>query len=100
MARSELTFSNTMPIWLEGVDVLPVEEVLDYVLHNAGARPWDRDAIDERIVQSVRDGTGHVIDSQDDVGGYPDMPASHRTLGVPEMGVETWLESFVQATGE
>jgi hypothetical protein len=41
------------------------------VLANAGARPWDRDAVDRRIVQEVRHGTGRVIDDEKDVGGYP-----------------------------
>jgi hypothetical protein len=41
------------------------------VLANTGARPWDRDALDRRIVQDVRDGTGRVIDDEKDVGGYP-----------------------------
>jgi hypothetical protein len=45
---------------------------VESVLSNAGARPWDRDAIDERIAQSVRERTGQIIDSQEDVGGYPD----------------------------
>ena len=45
--------------------------VEDWVLRNAGARPWDRDDIDKRIIASVIDRKGALIDSEQDVGGYP-----------------------------
>lgn len=32
-----------------------------------------RDAVDQRVIASVRDGTGRIIDSQDQVGGWPDL---------------------------
>ena len=35
--------------WPEGLRALPVTEVEAYVLRHAGARPWDRDPVDERI---------------------------------------------------
>lgn len=47
---------------------------LDEVLASCGARPWDRDPIDARIVADVRNGTGEIIDSEQDVGGYPVRP--------------------------
>ncbi len=43
-------------------------------LNTCGARPWDRDPIDARIVEDVRSGTGKIIDSEQDVGGYPVRP--------------------------
>jgi len=43
------------------------------VLEKAGCTlPW-RDAVDERIVESVRNRTGHVIDSPGEVGGWPEL---------------------------
>jgi hypothetical protein len=43
------------------------------VLEKAGCTlPW-RDAVDERIVESVRNRTGHVIDSPAEVGGWPEL---------------------------
>ncbi len=44
---------------------------MEHVLANAGARPQDRDEIDRRIVREVRERTGRIIDSQEQVGGYP-----------------------------
>ncbi len=42
------------------------------VLQHAGAS-LHRDAADERLVQGVRDRTGRLIDSQDQVGGWPKL---------------------------
>jgi hypothetical protein len=42
------------------------------VLAGAGASRV-RDAVDIRVVASVRDGSGRIIDSQDQVGGWPDL---------------------------
>lgn len=42
------------------------------VLAAAGAsRP--RDTVDLRVIDAVEDGTGRIIDSQDQVGGWPDL---------------------------
>jgi len=41
------------------------------VLALAGA--WPRDAADERVVASVASRGGRLIDSQDAVGGWPDL---------------------------
>jgi hypothetical protein len=45
--------------------------LMNAVLAGCGARPWDRDPIDARIVADVRNGTGRIIDSEQDIGGYP-----------------------------
>lgn len=44
------------------------------VLATCGARPEMRDPVDARIVEDVRKGTGRIIDSEQDVGGYPVRP--------------------------
>jgi hypothetical protein len=64
------------------------------VLRTAGSRAARRDAIDTRIVQSVIDGTGRIIDSEDQVGGYPVRPPTKRALIVPDGADErrAWLE--------
>lgn len=54
-----------------GVSALPSVEVQDWVIANAGARPWDRDDVDRRIVADVIEGRGAIIDSETEVGGYP-----------------------------
>lgn len=59
------------PQWPEGLRAIEARRVEARVLANAGARPWDRDAVDRRIVREVREGTGRVIDDEKEVGGYP-----------------------------
>lgn len=54
-----------------GVDPIPALDVQDSVILNAGARPWDRDPIDARIVADTIEGRGEIIDSEEQVGGYP-----------------------------
>jgi len=54
-----------------GVAPLRAIEVEESVIKNAGARPWDRDPIDARIVADTVEGRGEIIDHEDEVGGYP-----------------------------
>jgi hypothetical protein len=54
-----------------GVQLLPSAEVQDAVVADVGARPWDRDDIDRRILADTIEGRGRIIDSEKDVGGYP-----------------------------
>ena len=47
-------------------------EAFNLVLKNAGAS-FFRDAVDERLVENVSKGKGELIDSQDEVGGWPTL---------------------------
>ena len=58
------------PFWPEGFKARPALQVEKWVLAQAGARPWERDAVDKRIVTEVRTGAGRVIDDEREVGGY------------------------------
>jgi hypothetical protein len=96
------------PIWLDGYVVERPEFVDDLVLANAGARPADRDAVDIRVVQSVRDESGQLINSQSELGGWPNPPGvilNSRTLTFPSnpngdsdgdgyTNLEEWLHSY------
>ncbi len=66
-----------------GVHVRTSVEVQDWVIENAGARPWDRDDVDRRIVANVIEGRGGIIDHEDQVGGYPRFEAT-RAAFVPD----------------
>lgn len=59
------------------------------VLKNAGAILPTRDCVDARIIQSVRKGSGCIIDTQDAVGGWPVYrsalpPADSDADGMPD----------------
>lgn len=66
--------------WPPGLEARPAADVFEQVLQNAGARPWDRDAVDRRIVEQTRAGTGRVIDSEQEVGGYPAGPETRQSF--------------------
>jgi pectate lyase len=59
------------------------------VLENVGATLPKRDAVDARIIATVRDGTGKLLDSQKEVGGWPELksqpaPADADKDGLPD----------------
>ncbi len=51
--------------------ILPSEDVRKTVLQEVGARPSSRDANDRRLITDAEAGHGAVINSEEDVGGYP-----------------------------
>jgi pectate lyase len=61
-----------------GVAPMPARDVQDYVIRNAGARNWDRDHEDARVVADTIEGRGVIIDSQSQWGGYPKESPTHR----------------------
>ncbi len=75
--------------WPVGLAPIAAAQVEAAVLLNAGARPWDRDAIDRRIVEQARTGTGRIIDSEDQVGGYPATPATHQAFAPEDWNLRT-----------
>ena len=52
--------------------------IVGAVIAKAGARPWDRDDIDRRILADTIEGRGEVIDSEQEVGGYPTHPETRQ----------------------
>ena len=85
------------PIWLEGLEPIPAARTLEHVIRHAGARPRDRDAIDQRIIDDLKARRGRIIDSQEEVGGYPGYAMTRRALDVPAGKVDEWLASFAAA---
>ncbi|ALN80782.1 pectate lyase family protein [Lysobacter antibioticus] len=68
LAMTEMKQAPALPF---GVRLLPASKVQDAVIADAGARPWDRDDIDRRILADTVEGRGKIIDSENEVGGYP-----------------------------
>ena len=110
-SETEVPLDNRVdepPVWAEGYQVLPVVDVREHVLANAGARPADRDPVDRRVVDQVRNDTkqaGGIIASQADVGGWPKLAENRRELSVPDnpsgddnsngyTNLEEWLHGF------
>lgn len=53
-----------------GVTIYPSDVAYDWVLSYAGATTPSRDVVDLRVVNNVINGTGKIIDSQEQVGGW------------------------------
>ena len=91
-----LTYGNInilseKPVWPTGLMPLPADEVVGYITGRVGARPKERDVVDKRIIQDFLDKKGQILDSQDEVGGYPKLKAIYRKLEVPEEDIDSWL---------
>ena len=89
-----ITVLDEKPIWIEGLPVLKAEEVPNYVLKYAGARPADRDEVDLRLIEEYKNGTGFIPNSQDEVGGYPTAEPVYRALDVPTEGFDEWVYQY------
>jgi hypothetical protein len=84
-----IALQATRPPWPDGLEPMPPERVKEFVAKNVGARPWDRDPIDERIIRSALDGGGKIIDSEKDAGGYPERPATSAAFKPEEWDLGT-----------
>jgi pectate lyase len=74
---------------LSGLPVLSAEAVEAHVLANAGARPWDRDVNDVRVLADAAEGRGGIIDSQEEVGGYPEFEEQTRPFNAADWDLES-----------
>lgn len=82
------------PLWPAGLTAKPANQSLYDVLMTVGARAKERDSIDSWIIKDVIKGTGTLINSQNQAGGYPNYSAVYRSLEVPD-GKEArraWLD--------
>ena len=104
LSRESLQASSP-PVWPAGLSARPASATVDWVLTNAGARPADRDLVDQRIVDDVRNGAGVIIDSPADVGGWQELEQNTRALTLPAnpnadddgdgyTNLEEWLHAF------
>lgn len=113
--------TGTRPVWNNGLVVTSTTNngVYNRVLSRAGARPADRDSVDQRVVSDVRNLTGQVINcvSADgsvrcsrNAGGWPSYAQNRRALTLPAnhatitaggySNLELWLQQLdSQITG-
>lgn len=68
---SSTTRSNLPVVTPSGIVIDDVTAVYEIVLSKAGAMIPSRDAVDKRIVESVRNNNGRYVSSQNSVGGWP-----------------------------
>jgi hypothetical protein len=71
-SQNPVVFKTEQPFDFGPVKTEPAPAAYKRVLESAGASK-ERDAVDERIVESVRKRSGQLINSQKDVGGWPEL---------------------------
>lgn len=64
------------PLPVAAVQTDPAESLPDKLLPQVGATLPRRDAADVRVIEQIRRGTGRIIDSQSEVGGWPTYDAA------------------------
>ena len=79
-----LVYQEKPPVWHDNIELLPSGEVLSYIESNVGARPWDRDPIDQRIVSEALNGTGSIIDHENEREGLPNYEPTYRVFNPDE----------------
>jgi hypothetical protein len=93
---------SDVPFFPSYVEAEPVEQAYTDVLENVGATRPQRDAIDRRIIREVRERTftyrgskdnlPGIIDSQEDVGGYPILKGGPVPEDSDHDGLPDWRE--------
>ena len=80
----------SMPV----IDTHTSDEAYADVIQNVGAYPWARDTVDVRIISDLKNGTGKIIDSQTEVGGYPVLAVETRSENwdTDQDGMPDWWE--------
>ena len=81
------------PFTFEPVTTQAADIALPLVLEQAGALPWARDSVDVRVVASVHQSTGGLIDSQDDVGGWGSIDPGSPVVDTDRDGMPDGWES-------
>jgi hypothetical protein len=83
-SKARIITEPTPPTWPPYVSPMPAVEVETSVLADVGARPWDRDYHDERLVADVAEGRGWIIDSQEEVHGYLSQSPTQRAFNADD----------------
>ena len=87
--RARLITAPAPVSWPAGLPVLEARDVETHLLANAGARPWDRDAHDIRVLFFIAEGRGEIIDSEAQVGGFPKLPETRAPFRPEEWNLDT-----------
>lgn len=66
---------------------VPAKEALEKVLADVGASLPKRDSVDTRIIDTVRNRTGKIIDSQKEVGGWPELKSAEHPVDSDHDGI-------------
>jgi hypothetical protein len=74
---------------VSGYEIMPTIEVETALLATAGARPWDRGAEEIRVLFFIAEGRGEILDSEDEVGGYPKLAETRAPFREADWNLDT-----------
>ncbi len=104
LSDGDQTFLDEPPLVPPGLDlendVVPASETKEFVKANVGPRPAERPQYEEGLINERLDGNGGIIDSPDDVGGYPDYDPTSHDLTVPDSNIVDWVKTNYTAEVE
>ncbi len=90
----EQSLQSPAPFPAPPVQTQSAEEALELVLKDAGATLPRRDSVDARIISDVRNGTGKIINSEKEVGGWPQYASGEPPLSTANDGIpDEWKKS-------
>jgi hypothetical protein len=94
-AAFEPTCASDTPFAMAPVHSESATDALPHVLEQVGATLPQRDAADTRVITDVQNRTGHIIASQDEVGGHPTyLPATTSEIDTDQDGLpDPWETS-------
>jgi pectate lyase len=73
------------------VTTVPAQNLLEWVLPTVGASLPKRDSVDSRLIDQLRNRTGKLIDSQAQVGGWPELKSGEVPLDSDQDGMpDAW----------
>ena len=80
--------------WTAGLTPLANEQTAQQAYETVVAKvgcSLHRDAVDTRIINDVKNGTGHLINTQSEVGGWPELQTAARETDTDYDGIpDTW----------
>ena len=87
--RGDRALQASSPFFAPPVQTQSAPDAFELVLRNAGASLRKRDAVDARVVSEVRNGTGKIINNENEVGGWPEyksgnFPVCSANDGIPD----------------
>ncbi len=73
---------SSIPTWHNSIQPTPASNLKNQMVQNVGARPWDRDPIDARIInEMLSDGSkGSIINYETEVGGLPKYTTTYASF--------------------
>ena len=74
--EQKAAYKQSVPIQVAQVKTDDAITAYNLILAQVGAVFPERDAVDKRIINDVINGTGKIIDSQDQVGGWPELKSA------------------------